>query len=203
MKRIFALIVPFVLVFALSGCVLEEMSVLYSQRGEQDGLVFAVNKTADCCFVGGYTCEEYSENMEITVPDEYNGVPVTRLGGYFGRGVPTPFAIDISASYIDDSKNGRLGVIVMDDSQNFCPGEGDTLVELVFTLNIGKNLEVIEFVEMGEYYPHDNEDGSVTYYHPVVNVVCDEENEYFYSRDGKLYDKDTDMLVTGFSYSKN
>ena len=41
MKRIFALIVPFVLVFALSGCVLEEMSVLYSRRGEQDGLVFA------------------------------------------------------------------------------------------------------------------------------------------------------------------
>ena len=50
------------------------------------------------------------------------------------------------------------------------------------------------------YYPHINEDGSITFYHPVVEINCAEENKFFYSQDGKLYDKETDELISDFAY---
>lgn len=42
------------------------------------------------CFWRG----NFGEDMEIVLPDEYNGFPVTRLGGYVGTGYPCPFRID-------------------------------------------------------------------------------------------------------------
>ena len=73
--------------------------------------------------------------------------------------------------------------------------------DVVFILNIGKNIEVVDYVVMDEYYPHINEDGSITFYHPVVNINCSEENEHFYSKDGKLYDKKTNALINEFEYA--
>jgi len=54
---------------------------------------------------------------------------------------------------------------------------------------------------MEQYYPHINEDGSITFYHPVVYVICSENNTYFYSQNGKLYDKKTNELISAFAYA--
>lgn len=55
---------------------------------------------------------------------------------------------------------------------------------------------------MNQYFPHTNDDGSVTFYHPVVYINCSEENEKFYSKDGMLFDKSNDELITEFEYYK-
>ena len=59
-----------------------------------------------------------------------------------------------------------------------------------------------EEVEFKNYYPHINEDNSITFYHPTVYINCSEDNKHFYSKDGKLYNKKTDELISNFSYSK-
>ena len=111
MKKFTALILSIVLAFLLTGCI-DEVSMLYTEDAEKDGLTIVINKTAHCCFVGRF---EYTDETEITVPDEYNGIPITILGGYFGRGVPSPFTISLAKKYINAednkyffSKDGRL-----------------------------------------------------------------------------------------------
>jgi hypothetical protein len=74
-----------------------------------------------------------------------------------------------------------------------------TVEEVLFQLHIGKNIDVVDFV-LTDYYPHINEDGSITFYYPVVYITCSDENTTFYSKDGKLYYKSTDALVEEFTY---
>ena len=87
------------------------------------------------------------------------------------------------------------------DINNFDIEENYSVENPVFTVNIGKNIDAIVNVDMDVYYPHINEDGSITFYHPVVNINCSKENKHFYSKDGKLYYKETDELVSDFAYA--
>jgi len=196
MKKFLALILPIILLFCLTGCVFEEVSLLYSVDGEKDGFYIAVNETANCCFVGGYTCTEYVKNQEITIPDEYENKPITRIGGYCGRGVPSPFYISLEELYMNALEGSEYAAV-------FCGDISDDyhVEELPFIFHIGQNIKTIEYVEMEQYYPHINEDGSITFYHPVVYVICSENNTYFYSQNGKLYDKKTNELISAFAYA--
>jgi hypothetical protein len=189
--------------FCISGCALEEVSLLYSDSTEKDGFYIAINKTANCCFVGKYNCAEYTENLEITIPDDCNGVPIKRIGGYYGRGVPTPFFISVADLYINAPEDSDYNSVFSGDINEYDISEEYTIKDIVFHLNIGKNVEIIEFVVMDKYYPHINEDGSIVFYHPVVNIECSSENNYFYSKQGKLYNKNTDKLVSDFVYEKS
>lgn len=200
MKKFLVLLLSISLIFCLSGCFFEDVSLLYSDSAEVDGLYIAINKTSKCCFVGGYQYTEYTENPEITIPDDYNGIPIKRIGGYFGRGFPTPFSISLAELYMNAPEDSEYDAIFIGDRNEFEILEDYVIEDVVFNLNIGKNIEVIEFVDMDEYYPHINDDGSITFYHSVVNINCSDENKYFYSKDGKLYNKKTDELITDFAY---
>lgn len=201
MKKLLALALSVCLIFCLSGCIFEEISLLYSEDAEKDGFNIAINKKANCCYVSSYNCTEYTENMEITIPDDYNGIPIKRLGGYFGRGAPEPFTIWLPESYVNAPAGSEYAAVFRGDIEE-CNIEEEYVVEdLVFNLNIGKNVKVIEYVVMDHFFPHINEDGSITFYHAVVNINCSEENKRFYSKDGKLYNKRTDELITDFAYA--
>lgn len=200
MKKFIALITVLACVLMLSGCTAEEISLLYSEFGYEDNFNFAVNKTANCCFVSNYDCTEYTEDMELTVPDEFNGVLVKRLGGYFGRGLPCPFLISLS-EYINAPEGSEYCGIYNEASLSRIDDEY-TVENIRFILNIGKNIDTVEYVEMDTYYPHINDDGSITFYHPVVYINCSEENRHFYSKDGKLYGKATDIIIYGFAYAE-
>ena len=192
----FLLLVSFLL--CLSACDLDGVAYFYSYSGEYNGFGIAVNKLANCCFVSGYTCTEYTEGMEITIPDDYNGIPIKRVGGFSGIGAPSPFGIDLSQVYMNAPEGSEFDMIwrYPDDELSVAY----TIENVVFQLNIGKNIEEIDFVFMDDYYPHINEDGTVTFYHPVVYITCSEENTTFYSKDGKLYYKSTNALVEDFAY---
>ena len=182
---------------------IKESCYFYSPVSEQDGFFIAVNDTAQCCFVGRYQCTEYTEGLEITIPDEYNGVPVKRIGGYYGRGVPAAFCISLAESHMNAPDNSEYDCVYMSDIGKFEFSEEYTTEDVVFILNIGKNVEVIENVVVNAYYPHINEDGSITFFHPVVSINCSNENKHFYSKDGKLYDKKTDALISDFAYPES
>ena len=192
----FLLLVSFLL--CLSACDLDGVAYFYSYAGEYNGFGIDVNKLANCCFVSGYTCTEYTEGMEITIPDDYNGIPIKRVGGFSGIGVPSPFRIDLSQVYMNAPEGSEFDMIwrYPDDELSVAY----TIENVVFQLHIGKNIEEIDFVFMDDYYPHIDEDGTVTFYHPVVYITCSEENTTFYSKDGKLYYKSTNALVEDFAY---
>lgn len=200
MKKFYAIVLSLCLTIFLAGCVLEGTSFFYTDYVELDGFEICINKVANCCFVGGYDCTEYTENLEITIPDDYNGIPIKQIGGYSGTGFPAPFSISLFTLYMNAPEESEYYAVFDGDAVKYGSSEEYTVEDVVFTLNIGKNIEVIDYVEMDAYYPHINDDGSITFYHAVVNITCSDENEHFYSKDGKLYDKKTNELISDFAY---
>ena len=198
MKKFFTLILTVSLLISLSGCFAENISFCYKESVKQDGFLLSINKTANCCFAGRFECTEYTDCMQISIPDEYNGIPVTQLGGYFGRGVLSPFSINVDMRL---SENDAYPDTYPSISSFSSLPAGSKTKDILFHLYIGKNLKTIEFVDMDRYNPFFNEAGEVIYYHPVVYVTCSEENPNFYAKDGRLYYKNTDALVTEFAYA--
>ncbi|MBQ2943654.1 MAG: hypothetical protein IJD93_03005 [Ruminococcus sp.] len=195
MKRLLAFIFALIVMFSFTGCkLLEDLSLLYAESVYVENLHICINDTAGCCFAGPYTCEEYTYGMEITIPDEYEGKPIKHIGGYYGRGFPTPFYFGIDALHISSSdEENYIEISTIDEV-------GYKIVDLPYVLNIGKNVDSIVYVE-NEYYTHIEDDGSVVYYHPVVSINCSEENKHFYSENGRLYSRKTNELVEDFDYA--
>ena len=202
MKKILLITLLISFILCLSGCSFEDVSLLYSDSSEKNGFHIAINKTANCCFVGSYNCIEYTDNLEITIPDDYEGIPIKRIGGYYGTGLPTPFMISVADLYMNASKGSEYDAVYSGDIRDYLISENYTIEDIGFYLNIGKNIETIEYIDMDNYYPHINEDNSITFYHPVVSVNCSEENKFFYSKDGKLYNKATNELISDFAYKE-
>jgi len=186
MKKILTIVCAFALCLSLCGCA--GCSLAYDYEVDK-GFIFGTNKLANCCFVGDFTPN--GDERVVKIPDEYTGVRITRIGGYFGRGVPAPFCIDLAREY---------PTAKIYSSYLFTPEPEFEMVEIEFTIYIGKNISHIEYVE-DEYY-FVEEDGKGSYYHPVVYIECSDENDHFYSKNGKLYDKFTDELIEDFSYSE-
>ena len=202
MKKALALLLTVISLLSLAGCFPGSISN-YSEHGEIDGFYVSVNQKANRCFVGGFECIEYTDNMELTIPNEYKGIPITQIGGYFGRGVPSPFYISVADLYMNAPPGSDYEGTFSGNIHNFNIPVEYNVETLVFNLNIGKNIEEVEYVSMHDYYPHINEDGTITFYQPAGIINCSEENKHFYSKDGKLYDKNTNELITDFVYSES
>lgn len=201
MKKVLSLAMVFFLALSFLGCSFSDTSLFYSSEGNVDGFLIATNTFANCAFVSQYDCTNYVDNRIITVPDEYDGIPITRLGGYSGRGLPGPFHISVANLYMNAPEGSKFDAVYLGNLDDHEFAEEYRIEYLSFRLMIGKNIEEIVYVDMDVYYPHINDDGSITFYHPVVYIVCSEENEHFYSKDGMLYDKETNELITEFEYA--
>lgn len=149
-------------------------------------------------FAGPMTCN--TQSIKITVPDEYDGMKITGLGGYFGRGVPTPFSIcrviesegDYESSYGCD----------LEFAINLPAPEGGSKQYFTYeyVLVLGKNIKTV-YAGMGAD-ARETED-SVSFHIPYVYVEIDQENKYFYAKDGVLYERSTDEKVDGFIYASD
>lgn len=183
-------------------CILRLTFVLpqiFSDSAEVNGLQITYNQLLDTACAEACLVPENTDSFEITVPDEYNGVPVEKLGRISGS---APFLIDLSDLYMNAYEGSKYyAVYTAEAITSDAFAESFSIQNVVFKLNIGKNIKEINYVKMDEYYPHINEDGSIVFYHPVVEIYCSEDNGHFYSKNGKLYDKKTDKLITDFSYS--
>lgn len=199
MKKLFIILLTLFLTFNAYGCDTKKICLSYDETVQYANFTIAINDSGNCCFVGCYTVEKYTDNMEITIPDCYEDIPIERIGGYYGTGVPTPFYIDTS-EYINSPEDSLYSGVFSGHPDDFNLDVKYTVVDLPFRLNIGKNINEISNVSMDLYYPYKNDNGSITFYHPVVWITCSTDNEHFYSKDGKLYDKEEDELITVFSY---
>lgn len=150
----------------------------------QDNITYYQSSVQKKCFVSTYKWDGTESTMTVDIPNEVDGYRVTQLGGYIGRGVPMSFYIDFSDLNYESSSS------LPDNVQ---------LSVLEFTINIGKNIKRINRIaDNGNmyYYSPDTE----TYYQVAYTVNCSEENKYFYSKNGKLYNKKDDTLVNKFYY---
>ncbi len=122
------------------------------------------------------------EKAEIFIPDEYKGYPVTELGGYFGRGVPCPFGVDI-----------------VDKNEPFHEQEGEEYGEdFIVYVHIGKNIRKAKYLSCTDEFFR-SEDGAA--HHVVFYFIVSEDNAFFTSENGVLYDRATNAPVPKIDYA--
>lgn len=201
MKKISAFISILIMAFSLVSCAADEVSFFCGDITKVDGFIVSDNRITKNCFVGNYEVSEQKNTYEITIPDEYNGMPINRLGGYYGRGLPCPFRISLSKVYMNAPEGSKYSAVYTDDS-NFDITEPYMIQNVVIKLYVGKNISKIVFIDTDDYYPHINDDNSITFYHPVFEIECSKENQHFYSKNGKLYDQKNDNLIEDFDYTE-
>ena len=150
---------------------IRDAAMLYKGPVTAGAQEYYVNKVSHRAFAGNYVWDGDPDHMTIVVPDEVDGVPVTSLGGYFGRGVPTFFGVTLPEAY----------------RSSITPQEGmEVQEELVFTVELGKNVKELNCVDMG-YDTVAVQLGTATRYRVSYVYQCAEENPTFYARDGVLY----------------
>ena len=78
-------------------------------------------------------------------------------------------------------------------------------VQFDITLHIGSNVQELRNTDTRFVYIFtENKDGKENeiVYIPTFYIICDKNNETFYSKDGRLYLRETDQLVQNFYYAE-
>lgn len=169
---------------------------------DTEALHTAYNVISREAFAGGYVWDGSEEAKTITVPDRTHGVKITALGGHYGKGVPTPFCAVLPEEYQSWGEGvcGDRETYESTRKEKEAAGVKCSLQEIKFFVEIGRYVKNVELTT-DEYYVRNEADGSVTFTHPAYYFLCDEGNQSFYSKDGRLYESGTDALVTDFAYA--
>ena len=195
---------PLILAFSvfmallLCGCTYNDCDTVSDMQFLYGTYLFFGKYNPDGAAVSYYTWDGDPEKTDIVIPEKYGRQKIKCLGGYFGRGLPSPFFIDCSSylgikSDVDETVGSLTGS--MDPSMI----EPDTKVIYTdFTIHLSKYIEKIFARAFGTVY---TVDGEKIAYCPRVSIICDEDNKTFYSKDGKLYYRQDDTLVDGFNYA--
>lgn len=176
--RTFVVVLAALCLFGLSGCAYLGDSVMQDGQWYQKG--FFWNR----CFAGIYDWDGTTETMEITIPDEIDGCKVVALGGYVGKGAPSAFGVHFTGSDMSG----------MAETEEVLYVDEERMALYSFTLNIGKNVKEIDMVDSCVFATEGFRAVA------LFTVNCSEDNAWFYSKDGKLYDRATDAVVDSFPY---
>ena len=194
MKRTLTLIaVAAVSLIALSGC--------YHSVGDIDGLELYTNKSKKDAFVGVYFWDGDANSTTIVIPDEYEGCAVTAFGGSYDIGVPVGFDVIYRTESLI-SENVSLQSVIQNENGEFT---GLNIENVDFHLSIGAKVNDIDGVDvkcvMAVYVVKDpsavyyREDDFIALYLPRFYITCSDENETFFSQDGKLYYKTGSYII--------
>ena len=138
------------------------------------------------------------DDTNIELPTYYEKAKVTELGGYFGRGVPCCFGINEVFYFFDEGYINAYGFLWREMSL-LINGKVE-IEEIYFNITLPRYLEKITYADYycsaAEYL---NDGETITkIFKPTVNFTISEENEYFYTLDGRLYNKSDDSLALDF-----
>ena len=143
-------------------------------------------------FVSTYYWDGSEEGLDITLPESVFGYRVKSLGMYTGRGGGYAFQLAIPATVGHAWES--FGEDLWESSVENYPRA--RIVELPFTLRVGKNLKHVNIADFNNLYGLDDE-GRETLWHVTLSVDCDPANKTFYSENGVLYDRKTGEAVLG------
>lgn len=196
MKKLIAVFLSIFICLTFSGC-----SLLFEYQTDAiDNFDIGYSKVLNEAFVSSYNWDGTDETKNIVIPEEYNGEKITALGGYFGRGVPCAFGVDLPDSYLNDLCDEVNQWVCSDIYEDV--GSVDT-VYLNFNLHISENIEQIQIhtldrVYNGTYFNGDYNSKIIVVL--LYNITCDEDNKTFYAKEGKLYYRQNDELVSDILY---
>ena len=196
MKKLLVISLLLGLIFSLCGC-----SLLYTHVNNAVGSFdVGCSEKLGKAFLATYNWDGSEEGMNIVLPESYNGIKITGLGGYTGTGVPDPFMIEPNEKA---RENLCPNATVWAHSGGKIVAGPESIHHLRFKLHINKQIEEIKNLSAGGFiiaqYIEDGQSKENVYV-LTCYVTCDEENETFYSKDGKLYYKKDDTLVEDIVY---
>jgi hypothetical protein len=151
------------------------------------GLSLRLNSAGDRAMVESWTWSGNLEDTLIEIPDMYEKTAtIDALGGSVGANASIQMFTIRSESGVqfkaESSKDQAVG-------------------DLVFTLKLGKNIRALDVdFSKSQFAQVTAKDGSSGIYRICIRVECSDENQTFYSKDGKLYRRNGDTLVTGIPY---
>lgn len=156
---------------------------------EINNLSLCYSKVTKECIAADINWDGDTENMIFTLPDEYEGIKINSLGGTSGLGTPILFYIDVP----DEMEFDSSGITHVATEEDLAGMIDENTITYKFTVNIGKNVKNFEYFHYKEYYIGEN--GKVMYIIDIDYEVSPD-NKWAYSKDGKIYDKKTDELIS-------
>ena len=179
------------LLLCLCGC---SFAYEYSNGKTVDNVYYVFNKFNKTCFAAQYQWD--GKSTDIVIQDEVDGHKVTELGGYTGRGVPTPFAIYYQNNIFNET-SAESDTFVMYESE---------LPETVvvhyknFNIKIGKYVNSIKVTANFSGYQKID---SYNYIKTLLTFSVSPENNDFQVNDSGMinYVKEGYENTSGFDYA--
>lgn len=156
---------------------------------ERDHVLFYLRRDGRDAFASAYQWDGSGDAIDYTIPDTVQGVKVTAIGGLTG-GLKKAPAAGLAVSMPETYRGAERAQYTMPVNA--------VEITLPVQIHIGRFVRSIE--EDGSlpaptgYFGYEK-DVSSYIITPVWTVTCDEGNETYYARDGRLYQRADDALV--------
>lgn len=164
------------------------MSYHYDSPSAANTFGFGVNDVE--AFAAEYAWDGSEEGLTAAIPERYEGMGVTAIGGFYGRGVPCPFRASIPDS---------LKTIQGDYFITSSPFEGDTYENLVFHFAMSKNVREVRNAQPCYYLGVTVDNADDILYKVSYDWTVEKGNSTFYAEEGKLYYQSDHSLVSTLS----
>ncbi len=198
-KRI-SIAISFILLFFLSSC------TLYEYMGENEsGITFGYSELKKDCFVGGISYSE-GRTTKIVIPNKFNGAPVVKLGGYTGTGLPSPFLVYCDEFYFSEQDGTVYSCDEADLKASIDENTVTNIENVLFCIQLPEELKEISNTELTCVQYAEKFDGEIRIlkiFRPVYYFEISENNDTFYTIDGKLYYKASGDLFSDCIYEES
>lgn len=183
MKKVLVICGLIVLLF-LVGCGVVMFFMAYGNAEDViDGRwTYGYQKFPKECFVISYHWDGDTNNMEVQIPESYQGTKINTLGGYLGKGYPAPFHVAIPEDYYDTEFD-----FCTEDEELIRDSDYETLT---FTIVLGNNISNIKGEIKDTYWGVENDAGEEDILYKIeYKFKVADENEKYYAEEGILHEK--------------
>lgn len=156
---------------------------------EEGGVRFYLRKDRGEAFAGAYQWDGSGDAVDYVIPDTVQGVKVTAIGGLTG-GLKKAPAAGLAVNMPERYRGAERAQYTMPVNA--------VEITLPVHIHIGRHVRSIEtdgsLPAPTGYFGYEKDISSYIIT-PVWTVTCDEGNETYYARDGRLYQRADDALV--------